>query len=190
MIYNNVLYLKYSEVVYKENQNYYTFSFNKKIYNKGIIINNDAFAKQLLIYLNKNKLSNLFSQKKIKIIYNSQYSNNDLTNLYNLFVDLNYKIIELVNEKNYFSLNSKKCYLLVDTILSLFYLDKYNSKKVLNLDPDLLYLEEIKNIISKRILNKTLYIIGNLPNNFLEDNWNYYIYENINEFFLENNLLI
>ncbi|MBE6148798.1 MAG: hypothetical protein E7167_04870 [Firmicutes bacterium] len=186
MNYYSVLLLGNSYIALKENNNYYQLYLDKKIYNNGLIINNEGFIKYYIKFIQTKKLSKFLWKKKIKIIYNSLYHQNDIVNLYNIFKDLNYKSVQPISEKQILNLNQKTCYLLVDNILRLFYIDKNNTKKVLVLDRELFYAHEIRLLISNRVKKKTLYIIGKLPQNYLFENLNYYYYESFDEFFLKN----
>ena len=74
----------------------------------------------------------------------------------------------------------------MDDVIRLFYLDKYNVKRIMILDLELYYPHEIRMLIANRSSKKTLYIIGKFDKKYIADNLEYYYFENLNEFFLEN----
>ena len=182
---NNVLLIASSYIRLKFDDQIYHLDLPKNILKHGVVINYDQFLHKYLQLFNRNKLSKAFWKRKIKIIYNVLNTENDVTNLYNLFRDLNYREINLVNEKHEIKISQKDNYLIVDQTLRLFYIDKYNVKKVMILDKELYYPHEIRLLVTNRSLNKNLIVVGNCPKEILSSKINYYLIDDLNEFFLK-----
>jgi len=182
----NKIYLAYNHLSILIKDKIYNLPLKKDILSSGIIINNELFIKTYLKFFGENKLGKLFWTKKVEIIYNCEYHQADINNLENIFRELNYKDIRLICEKNILKYNKKNNFLVIDCTHRLFYIDKYNTKKVLVMDNEILSNQEIGQLIKNRSNKKTLYVIGKIDNSIMSDNIEYYYYENIDEFFLKN----
>ena len=173
MNYNNVLIFKYNEIIIFYNQLKFSLLLCSDVYKKGLIVDNERFIKCYLEFLKKNKISKLWMYKKIKIYYKGYYTFNDINNTYKVFKDLNYNKIELINESKIIKLKKDISYLLIDEILELYYIDKFNSKKMLLLNPNELSAKEIMTLIKNRVLKKELIIIGQCNMEYIDLNINY-----------------
>ncbi|MBQ6840896.1 MAG: hypothetical protein IJO63_02120 [Bacilli bacterium] len=188
MNYNSLILIRYKYIVLVLNDIKYELNLNRNIFYEGKIIDVEKFTTQYLNFFSKHKIPKSFWKKEIKVIHNSLYNKNDVEKLYNVFKDLNYRNVVLVNEKSLLDLNSKCNYLLNDDNLRLFYIDKYNTKKQLVIDKENYYTHEIKCLIKNRTNNKDLVIVGSVPLEYLDNEINYYFYEDFDEFFLKNYL--
>lgn len=185
---NNTLLIKYSSIVLEDNNNLYKKELSSSILYKGVIIDNEKFCEEYLKLVTKNKLSKIFWNKDIKIIYNVLNNKKDVINIYNIFKDLNYRNVRMYNEKEYIKLSKTCNYLIIDKLLKLFYIDSFNTKKELILDPEVYHNIEIKNLILNRCKNKDLIIIGKFLPESISEKINYYYFENFDEFFLKNQI--
>ena len=188
MNYNNILLIGNTYIVLKTDNQKYCVELSKDIIKNGVICNYELFIQKYISIFNKNKLSKLFWNKDIKIIYNVLNNKKDVEQIYNSFKDLNYRKVVLISEKNYLDVNKKNSYLIYDKIIRLLYIDKYNTKKILILDREIFLPHEIKQLIFNRCQNKNLIIIGCIDKELISEKLDYYYYEDFNEFFLENNL--
>ena len=184
MNYNNLVIFKNDSIIWKNSDKELLISFHKNVYSEGIIINEDLFIKKYLKSLKQAKISTFFFNKSVIVIYDSNISINDVLIIKNTFINLNYKKVILKSDLSFIKINRKDNYLLVDDKYKLYYLDKYNNKKVLTLSKKLSN-NELNIIISNRSFNKNLFIIGKIDKSFLHNNINYYLYESVLQFFLQ-----
>ena len=185
MNYNNILILKENKVILYYNNKDYLFIFNQDILNKGIILNQERFIKTYNNYLKSNKLSTIFWHKELIILYNSFISLNDLQVIKNTFNELNYHKLYFISINKLLSLTKKNAYLFLDKdYYYLYYIDKYNNKKNIVLDLNILTNDEINYLITNKIGNKELIVITDNNKYALSDKINYYYYDNIMQFFL------
>ena len=185
MNYNNILLINTSNIILKNNKDYYCLELPKNILYNGVITNYDGFSSKYLQFLKQNKIKLLWN-KDLLIICNAMNNKYDKDKIYYLFKEINYRTVKIMNENSFLKVNQNNNYLIMDDVIRLFYLDKYNVKRILILDSELYYPHEIRMLIANRSLKKTLYIIGKFDKKYIADNLEYYYFENLNEFFLEN----
>ena len=183
MNYNNIIILKDNVMYFNNQSEEFQFNFNKEILKSGVILDADNFTKTFIRFLKDNKLSTFFLNKKVAIIYDSLISNNDLKIIRNIFVELNYREVKLISDSSLLKLNKKDNYLITGNNYKLYYIDNLNIKKVLILDKNILSIKEMYMLIKNRSVNKNIFIIGNIFENNLLKDLNYYIYDSFSTFF-------
>ena len=185
MNYNNILILKDNKVIMHYKNKDYIFTYNLDILNKGIIINQERFIRTYNNYLKSNKLSTGFFYKDLTILYNPFISVNDLQVIKNAFNELNYRKINFIAINKLLELTKKNAYLFLDKDnYYLYYIDKYNNKKKMLLDLNVLTREEVNSLIINKVNNKELIVITDNYEFLLSDEINYYYFDNIMQFFL------
>jgi len=183
---NNILLIADSYVTLKYNNKYYKLSLDESIISNGVLIDLEKFTNEYIKFIKQNNIFKIFSNKDLKVIHNVFYFGDLLKNLYNSFKEMGYREIVLVNEKMFFKLDKETCYLLNGNLIRLFYIDEFNSKRILILDQKEFDSSELSFLIKHRVKNKSLIIIGKPEEKYIYKALNYYYYENFDEFFLEN----
>ncbi len=185
-IYNNIVYLRDSQITIRNNSNYYNLSLSSKALNNGYIQNKDEFVKELSNHLKVLHLNKFIWHKKVLIITDFLYTYNEKKTLKEAFKEIGYKEIDIspldsilkVNKEDYFLINGQN--------LRLLYVDNLNQMGSLELDSNLLAPSEIMLILKNRCNKKRLYLINeddNLINLVDKLNLNYYYYEKKHHFF-------
>ncbi|MBE6155609.1 MAG: hypothetical protein E7164_02490 [Firmicutes bacterium] len=182
---SSILIICSSYVVLNHRNKKYRLDLSRNVIDNGIIIDNQLFSKAYLKFIKKNHTYNFWKKNSITIIYNVCNNRRDIENLYHLFKELNYINIYLVEEKKLLNLKLSTNYLLVDKSIRLFYIDKYNQKKVLVLNPEILSNSEICKLIASRSSNRILNIVGDEDQKWNFPNLNYYVFDQLSEFFFE-----
>lgn len=186
--YNNALYIYDNSLILKDNNKYYETKFKRSILNKGIIKKREDFINNYLAFLKQNHLSRFLWAKKILIIHSEDYSVNDKSILKNVFLELGYKKVEIINEISALNLNKTDCYLIGSKNPRLYYLNEYNEKLSLTLD-NTFSEKEKATLIKNRCQNKNLFIIKENPYllNFIDNlKINYYYFASPEPFLLKN----
>lgn len=183
---NNVLLIADTYVTLKYNSQYYKLSLDESIISNGVLIDLEKFTNKYIKFIKQNNIFKIFSNKDLKVIHNVFYFSDLLRNLYNSFKEMGYREIVFVNENTFFKLDKETCYLLDSNPLRLFYIDEFNSKRILTLDQKEFDSSELSFLIKHRVKNKSLIIIGKPKEKYVFRALDYYYYEKYDEFFLEN----
>lgn len=170
---NNIVYIFENKVIEYSNGLLYEQIFSKKILNNGIIYNKNEFINKYNYFIKKNRIKRLFHNKNKIIIYNGNISINDKNKIEEVFTDLNIKVLKYLKDYGLLNVTKNDSYLIGNEYLTLLYITRNNTKKILTLNTnelsqvDLLYL--VKSKIKKNLLilsnNESVIKIFNKKNN-------------------------
>lgn len=170
---NNIVYISENKVIEYSNGLFYEQKFSKKILNNGIIYNKNEFITKYNYFIKKNRIKRLFHNKNKIIIYNGNISINDKNKIEEVFTDLNIKVLKYLKDYGLLNVTKNDSYLIGNEYLTLLYITRNNTKKLLTLNTnelsqvDLLYL--VKSKIKKNLLilsnNESVIKIFNKKNN-------------------------
>lgn len=156
----NIVYINENKVIEYSRGLFYEQKFSKNIINNGIIYNKNEFEIKYNNFLKKNKLKRLLKNNSKIIIYNGSISINDKNKIEEIFSDLNITVIKYLKDYALLNVTKNDSYLIGNEYLTLLYITRNNTKKLLTLNTKELSLREILYLVNIKI-QKNLIILSN-----------------------------
>lgn len=160
MKFYNIVYIYENKVIEYSMGLFYEQKFSKNIINNGIIYNKNEFEIKYNNFLKKNKLKRLLKNNSKIIIYNGSISINDKNKIEEIFSDLNITVIKFLKDYALLNVTKNDSYLIGNEYLTLLYITRNNTKKLLTLNTKELSLKEILYLVNIKI-QKNLIILSN-----------------------------
>lgn len=160
MKFYNIVYIYENKVIEYSMGLFYEQKFSKNIINNGIIYNKNEFEIKYNNFLKKNKLKRLLKNNSKIIIYNGCISINDKNKIEEIFSDLNITVIKFLKDYALLNVTKNDSYLIGNEYLTLLYITRNNTKKLLTLNTKELSLKEILYFVNIKI-QKNLIILSN-----------------------------
>lgn len=157
---NNIVYISENKVIEYSNGLFYEQIFSKKILNNGIIYNKNEFINKYNYFIKKNRIKRLFHNKNKIIIYNGNISINDKNKIEEVFTDLNIKVLKYLKDYGLLNVTKNDSYLIGNEYLTLLYITRNNTKKLLTLNTNELSQEDLLYLVKSKI-KKNLLILSN-----------------------------
>lgn len=157
---NNIVYIFENKVIEYSNGLFYEQIFSKKILNNGIIYNKNEFINKYNYFIKKNRIKRLFHNKNKIIIYNGNISINDKNKIEEVFTDLNIKVLKYLKDYGLLNVTKNDSYLIGNEYLTLLYITRNNTKKLLTLNTNELSQEDLLYLVKSKI-KKNLLILSN-----------------------------
>ena len=186
----NILYLDDFINIYNKKLNkIITIKPYKKTLENGKVIDKLKFIKIFNEYKEKNNLNKSFFNESITIIINNNYRNNDKCLLKEIFEELNYKNIKMINELELIKINKRKLIINFNyDYFYLYYIDYYGKTRTICYENNLINKSLIINIIDF-FKKKEIIVLGKnsleLINILEKYNYNYYFYEDYSVLFIK-----
>lgn len=159
------------------------FNLPKNTMNCFRIIKYKNIEKYLGKIFISEKIVNLFSVKKVKVIMPSEYSDCEKDTLRKIFNEYNFNIVEFISEKKLFNDYKNKLYLNIQDSNILIHYKIYN--KVITMEVS--NYENLSKYIIPLISHKkhSLFVYGSYKKDLMSNNINTYFYDTEIEFLLK-----
>ncbi len=160
----NILYLVDDYLLYysKGINKIIKYKLTNKALKNGKIANVKLFISSYKNFIKEDNINNSLFGDAITIIINPSYTKVDIEVLKNIFIGLNYRKVNIINEMKLYKLNNSNAYLNYNnTYAFLSYLDYYKEKHSLLITYDLFTDEDIIKLINKKLKKRNIYTFGN-----------------------------
>lgn len=160
-------------VLYLTDDSLYWYSFKyKKIFKttlpKDIVINGkvaniNRFISKLEKFLKSNNLNSSILGDKIKIVVQPKYTSADISLLKNIFLKLNYRVINIESETKYYKLTEKNAWLnIFNNYTILTFINEYKRIENYCIENDFFdNKNDFYNFVKNKVNDKDVFLIGN-----------------------------
>ena len=159
----NILYLSDDYIfLYSHNlKKMIKYKLPNNVLKNGKVANTKLFIANYKKFMHEYKLNNNLLGDKITIIVNPSYTKTDIDLITNLFQDLAYRKVQIVNEMKLYNLNSSNAYLNYNNEYFIFsYLDYYKVKHSYLLPTELFTESAVIELLSKLIKKRNVFCFG------------------------------